>query len=65
MTQKIAAYLEKDLWLPNVPGFVLRLVLGQMSVLVLKGQLVSSKKLEESGYEFRYVNVAPAIKNLL
>ena len=65
MMQKIAAYLEKDLWLPNVPGFVLRLVLGQMSVLVLKGQLVSSKKLEESGYEFRYVNVAPAIKNLL
>ena len=65
MTQKIAAYLEKDLWLPNVPGFVLQLVLGQMSVLVLKGQLVSSKKLEESGYEFRYVNVAPTIKNLL
>ena len=65
MTRKIAAYLNKDLWLPNVPGFVLRLVLGKMAVLVTKGQLVSSKKLEESGYEFKYVNVAPAIKNLL
>ncbi|RFN59995.1 TIGR01777 family oxidoreductase [Marixanthomonas ophiurae] len=65
MTRKIAAYLKKDLWLPKVPGFVLRLVLGKMSILVLKGQLVSSKKLEESGYEFKYVNVAPAIKNLL
>ena len=65
MTRKIAAYLNKDLWLPNVPGFVLKLVLGKMAVLVTKGQLVSSKKLEESGYEFKYVNVAPAIKNLL
>ncbi|WP_339702121.1 TIGR01777 family oxidoreductase [uncultured Marixanthomonas sp.] len=65
MTRKIAAYLKKDLWLPNVPGFVLRLVLGEMSILVLKGQLVSSKKLEESGYKFKYVNVVPAIKNLL
>ena len=65
MTRKIASYLDKDLWLPNVPGFVLRLVLGEMAILVTKGQLVSSKKLEENGYEFKYVNVAPAIKNLL
>ncbi len=65
MTRKIAAYLGKDLWLPNVPSFVLRLVLGEMAILVTKGQLVSSKKLEKNGFEFTYVNVAPAIKNLL
>ena len=65
MTKKVASYLDKDLWLPNVPAFVLRLVLGEMAILVTKGQLVSSKKIEEKGYKFRYVNVVPAIKDLL
>ena len=65
MTQVIAKYLGKPLWLPAVPAFALRLLLGEMGSLALESQLVSAKKVEESGYRYHYVNLEQAISNLL
>ena len=65
LTFKIATTLNKNIWLPNVPGFVLKLLLGEMAVLVLEGQLVSCKKIEKTGYDFMFVNVNYAIRKLL
>jgi uncharacterized protein (TIGR01777 family) len=65
LTKQIASLLDKPLWLPNVPAFMLRLILGEMATLVLEGQLVSSNKLEERGYRFLYYNVESALEDLL
>lgn len=65
LTRQIAKSLEVPCWLPNIPGFFLKLLLGEMSMLVLKGQLVSSKKLEALGYSFRYYNLESALEDLL
>jgi uncharacterized protein (TIGR01777 family) len=47
-----------------VPEFALRLILGEMSIEVLKSATVSSKKIEESGYVFMFPGVEVAVKNL-
>jgi len=65
LTKHLAARLEAPLWLPNIPGFLIKLVLGEMAVLALEGQLVSSKKLEENGYVFRFSNLEAATSDLL
>lgn len=65
LTFKIASILNKNIWLPNVPGFMLKLILGEMAVLVLEGQLVSCKKIERTGFQFMFVNVNYAIRKLL
>ena len=65
LTFKIATILNKNIWLPNVPGFVLKLLLGEMAMLVLEGQLVSCKKIERSDYNFLYVNVNYALRRLM
>ena len=65
MTQEIAAILDKLLWLPNVPGFALKLVLGEMAILVLEGQLVSSRKIEQHGFKFKFYNIESALRDLL
>ena len=65
MTRMIASKLDSPLWLPNIPAFLLKLVLGEMSVLVLEGQLVSSKKLEKLGYQFKYYNLDNALEDVL
>lgn len=65
LTKKIAKQLDKPLWLPNIPEFVLKAVLGEMAVLVLEGQLVSSKKLQEVGYKFKFYNIESALQDLL
>ena len=64
MTKAIAKVLDKPLWLPPVPGFVLRIILGQMSEIVVNGRNVSSKKIEEAGYKFQFAELEPALKDL-
>jgi len=65
MTRAIASHLNKPLWLPKVPAWALKLLLGEMSEIVLESQLVSAKKLETAGFDFHYVNLENAIENLL
>ncbi|MBZ9779413.1 TIGR01777 family oxidoreductase [Psychroflexus sp. CAK8W] len=65
LTECIATQLEKPLVLPNVPGFVLKLMLGEMATIVLGSQLVSSKKILSTGFQFRYAQLKPAIADLL
>ncbi|MAZ71994.1 MAG: TIGR01777 family protein [Flavobacteriaceae bacterium] len=64
LTFKIASALGKNIWLPNVPAWVLKLVLGERASLVLESQMVSCKKIETTGYKFMFVNVNYAIKKL-
>lgn len=50
----------------RVPGFVLRLLLGEMAqALLLSGQRVIPRKLQKSGYEFEYPELRGALENLL
>jgi uncharacterized protein len=48
-----------------VPEFALKLVLGEISALVLKGRRVSVKKLEETGFKFRFPAIEGALRDLL
>lgn len=65
MTKMIASKLDSPLWMPNIPDFAIKLLLGEMSVLVLEGQLVSSQKVEKLGYPFKYYNLENALQDLL
>ncbi|MCU0490319.1 MAG: TIGR01777 family oxidoreductase [Chloroflexaceae bacterium] len=51
-------------WLP-VPGFSLRLALGEMADLVTEGQRVAPTKALALGYQFKYPMLEPALRDLL
>ena len=46
LTKAIGKALGRPIWLPNVPTFMLKLMLGEMSQIVLIGHRISSKKIE-------------------
>lgn len=48
-----------------VPAFVLKWVLGEMSIEVLKSATVSSSKILGAGFTFSYPRIADAVENLL
>jgi len=48
-----------------VPSFILRVALGEMSDIVLKGSRVSSEKLTATGYKFRFNNLADALNDVI
>ncbi len=66
MTQKIARAMHRPLLLPPVPGFLLRMALGEMACLVLGGNLVSAEKIQKEGkFTFTYTRLEDALKELL
>ncbi|MCX7547093.1 TIGR01777 family oxidoreductase [Xanthomarina sp. F1114] len=65
LTKAIANKLDKPLWLPNIPKFIMKLVLGEMHVLLFESQRVCSKKIIDTGFDYRYVNLRPALEDLL
>lgn len=49
----------------NVPGFVLKIVLGEGANSILNGAKVKSKKILEAGYKFQFENLESALKSLI
>ncbi|WP_081209681.1 TIGR01777 family oxidoreductase [Salegentibacter sediminis] len=65
LVNEVASKMGKSVWLPNVPAIAIKAVLGEMSRLVLSSQLVSSDKIEHTGYRFEYANLAKALEDLM
>src|SRR5690349_4852879 len=65
LTREIARVLRRPLWLPPVPGFVVKAIAGGVAEVVLKGGKTSSQKIEDSGFRFRFPNVREALVDLL
>jgi len=65
LTLKIAKFLEKKIWLPNIPEFVIKLMFGKRALILLKGSRVSSEKIMKSGFTYRFETIEKALKNLL
>jgi uncharacterized protein len=65
MTKIAAKVLEKPLWLPNLPAFILKLALGDMSQIVLGGTLVLNQKIIQTGFKFQYEQLEDALEDLL
>jgi uncharacterized protein (TIGR01777 family) len=64
-SKTLARIFGYSIWLPNVPGFVLKLVMGEMAVIVLTGRRVSSDKIEQTGFQFQFKNLEEALKDCL
>ena len=65
LTKTAANVLGRPLILPNIPRFFMKLVLGDMHVILFESQRVSSKKIEDLGFTFQYHHLQPALEDLL
>ena len=63
-TRILAKTLKKPLWLPHIPAFVMKMILGSRALLVLEGSRVSSKKIQERGFEFEFEFLEDALKEI-
>lgn len=59
----LAKVLRRPYWFP-VPVFLMRLALGEMSVLVTEGRFSQPKRLLEQGYTFRFPRLEETLKDI-
>ncbi|MBG6062755.1 uncharacterized protein (TIGR01777 family) [Flavobacterium sp. CG_9.1] len=64
-SKTLARIFGYSIWLPNVPAFVLKFVMGEMAVIVLTGRRISSDKIEQTGFKFKFKNLEEALRDCL
>ena len=60
----IAQVIHRPYWF-RTPEFLLRNILGEMSVLILDGRFSQPKRLIESGYTFQFPSLLEALESLM
>lgn len=65
LTHLLARILKKPILLPPVPGFFLRLLLGEFGNVLLQGQRVIPRRLLDMGFSFRFPFMQEALAHLL
>lgn len=60
--QTLAKVLGKPLWLPPVPAFLLKSILGKMSETLLDSAKISPEKIVNAGFHFTYPTLKEALE---
>lgn len=63
-TKTIARKLNRPVWPINVPKFMLKVLLGEMSILPLMSNNTTADKLLATGYQFSYSNIYEALDSI-
>ncbi|MBI3520669.1 MAG: TIGR01777 family protein [Bacteroidetes bacterium] len=64
-SKQLATSLSKPYFMPDVPGFVLKLLYGEMANVLLEGSRVSSQKLLNAGFKFQFPLLSEALNDLV
>ena len=63
LTKVLAKKLQKPIFMPNIPSFIMKMLLGEMAYLLYASQRVSSKKIETVGFKFRFATICKALES--
>lgn len=63
-SKTLANVLRRPFFLPTVPAFVLKILFGEMSQLVLVSQRLSSDKIRSTGFQFKFNQIQEALTNI-
>jgi uncharacterized protein (TIGR01777 family) len=61
--RKVASALHRPYWF-HVPRFLLKLALGEMSVLITEGRYSQPRRLLEEGFEFKFPTIEKALEDI-
>ncbi|AWA30120.1 TIGR01777 family protein [Flavobacterium magnum] len=65
MMKTIARTLKKPFFMPNIPEFLMQMVLGEMHTVLYASQNASATKVRDWGYQFQYDYLEQALRQLL
>ena len=60
----LARVLKRPYFMPRVPAIVLKILLGEMSSLILEGSRISADKVQKAGYKFKFDTVDNALARI-
>jgi hypothetical protein len=64
LMKAIAKQLHRPLWPIKVPALAFKLLMGEMSIVILGSTNVSPKKIEEAGFHFKHPELKEALREI-
>jgi uncharacterized protein len=64
LMRTMAEVMDKPAWSPPIPGFLIKLVLGEFGGTLLHGQRVIPNRLNQSDFTFKHPDIRTALKDL-
>ncbi|WP_273216352.1 TIGR01777 family oxidoreductase [Runella zeae] len=65
LTRLIAKVIQRPLWLPNIPAFVLKAIYGEMANVVLGGNYIINQRItKETDFRYQFSDLEQALENL-
>ncbi len=64
-SKTLSKVMNKAFWAPNVPAFLLKIIFGEMSTVVLGSTKASADKIKNAGFNFEFNNLTEALTDLL
>jgi uncharacterized protein (TIGR01777 family) len=65
LTRSLAQQLHRPLWLPAIPKFVMKFILGDMHELLFNNKKISAQKAIDAGFRFQFPTVEKALQEIL
>jgi hypothetical protein len=65
LMREVARLKRLPVFLPHVPAWLLKAMLGEMSVVLTGGSRISTERLVSSGFGFRYPDIVSALRDCL
>jgi len=62
LMREVARQKGLPVFLPRLPVWLLRAVMGEMSVLLTTGSRISSERLSAAGFQFSYPDISSALR---
>jgi len=63
-SKKISKIFNYPFLAIGAPSFILQIVFGEMSTIILNGSRISANKIKQAGFKFKFENLEKALKNL-
>lgn len=63
-SKKISKIFNHPFLAVGTPSFILQIVFGEMSTIILNGSRISANKIKQAGFKFKFENLEKALKNL-
>lgn len=64
LIKEIGKALNRPVFLPNIPSFILKFFLGERSILVLGSQKISAKLILKKGFSFQFLSLDSALREI-
>lgn len=65
LTRILGRVIGRPTFMPAVPGFIIKMMMGEFGSVLLRGQKVVPRRLLEMGFTFQYPEIDKALENLV